>query len=123
MTLKEKFASIDQGKLKSEQVAFLQKIKTATKDFTVEDASVNEKVEGALDKMIASFKQSNPEAIIEKKMPVEEKPTVEKKPTVAKNRDNQTVIINQVGWAGINLGRIDIDIEKGLFECNCLEVK
>ncbi|NBX80888.1 MAG: bifunctional metallophosphatase/5'-nucleotidase, partial [Flavobacteriales bacterium] len=45
------------------------------------------------------------------------------KPTVVKNRDNQTVIINQVGWAGINLGRIDIDIEKGLFECNCLEVK
>ncbi len=45
------------------------------------------------------------------------------KPTLVKNRDNQTVIINQVGWAGINLGRIDIDIEKGLFECNCLEVK
>lgn len=45
------------------------------------------------------------------------------KPTVVKNRNNQNIIINQVGWAGINLGRIDIDIEQGLFECNCLEVK
>ena len=29
------------------------------------------------------------------------------KPTLMKNTDNKKVIINQVGWAGINLGRID----------------
>lgn len=29
------------------------------------------------------------------------------KPTIVKNTDNKKVIINQVGWAGINLGRID----------------
>lgn len=45
------------------------------------------------------------------------------KPMLVENKSKQPVLINQVGWAGINLGRIDIDIEKGLFECNCLEVK
>jgi len=45
------------------------------------------------------------------------------KPTVIENKNKQAVLINQVGWAGVNLGRIDLDIEKGLFECNCLEVK
>lgn len=29
------------------------------------------------------------------------------RPTLAKNTDNKKVIINQVGWAGINLGRLD----------------
>lgn len=29
------------------------------------------------------------------------------KPTVAKNKNDKNVLINQVGWAGINLGRID----------------
>jgi len=29
------------------------------------------------------------------------------KPTIMKNIENKKVIINQVGWAGINLGRID----------------
>lgn len=31
-------------------------------------------------------------------------------PTLVKNTDNKIVIINQVGWAGINLGRIDFSI-------------
>lgn len=31
-------------------------------------------------------------------------------PTLIKNTDNKKVIINQVGWAGINLGRIDFFI-------------
>jgi len=35
------------------------------------------------------------------------------KPTEEKNLDNQTVLINQVGWAGINLGRIDFTFESG----------
>ncbi len=30
-----------------------------------------------------------------------------KKPTIAKNRAGKNVLINQVGWAGLNLGRID----------------
>ena len=33
-------------------------------------------------------------------------------PVIAKNVDNQKVVINQVGWAGINLGRIDILVNK-----------
>ena len=45
------------------------------------------------------------------------------KPTIEKNIEGKPVIINQVGWAGINLGRIDIDFEKGLFLPNLVEVK
>ncbi len=30
------------------------------------------------------------------------------KPLITKNRKNQDIIVNQVGWAGIHLGRIDI---------------
>ena len=29
------------------------------------------------------------------------------KPTAVKNKNNTITLINQVGWAGINLGRID----------------
>ena len=29
------------------------------------------------------------------------------KPTITKNAENKNVLVNQVGWAGINLGRID----------------
>ncbi|MDF1672869.1 MAG: metallophosphatase [Vicingaceae bacterium] len=29
------------------------------------------------------------------------------KPTIIKNKENKATLINQVGWAGINLGRID----------------
>ena len=32
-------------------------------------------------------------------------------PVVEKNKNNTPVLINQVGWAGIKLGRIDIDVE------------
>jgi len=34
------------------------------------------------------------------------------KPTVALNRNGKKVLINQVGWAGINLGKIDFYFEK-----------
>ena len=37
------------------------------------------------------------------------------KPTEEKNLNGETVLINQVGWAGINLGRIDFEIENKLF--------
>ena len=32
------------------------------------------------------------------------------KPVIEKNKVKQNVLINQVGWAGIQLGRIDIDL-------------
>ena len=63
MKLKEKFDSIDQSKLNSEQKEFLSKIEKATKNFTSDNKEVNDKVEGALDKMIATFKEKMPEAI------------------------------------------------------------
>lgn len=33
------------------------------------------------------------------------------KPTEVINKDGITVLVNQVGWAGVNLGRIDFEIE------------
>jgi 5'-nucleotidase len=45
------------------------------------------------------------------------------KPTIEKNSIGNPVVINQVGWAGVNLGRIDIDFERGLFIPNLVEVK
>ena len=44
-------------------------------------------------------------------------------PTIEKNRIGKPVVINQVGWAGVNLGRIDIDIERGIFTPQLVEVK
>jgi 5'-nucleotidase len=44
------------------------------------------------------------------------------KPTVLLNQNKQQVIINQVGWAGVNLGRIDIDVESKLFGSKNIEV-
>jgi len=38
------------------------------------------------------------------------------KPVEATNLDGKTVLINQVGWAGLNLGRIDFHFEKSKFE-------
>lgn len=72
MKLKEKFDSIDQSKLNADQKDFLSKIEKATKNFTSDNKEVNDKVEGALDKMIATFKEKMPEAIktkAEKKEP------------------------------------------------------
>lgn len=40
------------------------------------------------------------------------------KPTQELNLDGKITLINQVGWAGVNLGRIDIDLEKKLFTKN-----
>ena len=37
------------------------------------------------------------------------------KPTEVKNSDGQIVLVNQVGWGGIHLGRIDFDIEMKRF--------
>ena len=38
------------------------------------------------------------------------------KPLVLKNSKNKDVLINQVGWGGVYLGRIDIDVERGFFQ-------
>lgn len=38
------------------------------------------------------------------------------KPVEETNADGKTVLVNQVGWAGINLGRIDFHFEKSKFE-------
>ena len=45
------------------------------------------------------------------------------KPTIEKNSRNESVLINQVGWAGVNLGRIDIEIESGFFSGKPLEIR
>jgi 5'-nucleotidase len=37
------------------------------------------------------------------------------RPTEVKNLDGQTVLINQVGWGGLKLGRLDFLIEKKKF--------
>ncbi|MGV3630684.1 MAG: bifunctional metallophosphatase/5'-nucleotidase [Bacteroidota bacterium] len=37
------------------------------------------------------------------------------KPTQELNLDGKITLINQVGWAGLNLGRIDFDVEKKYF--------
>ncbi|MDB0063043.1 bifunctional metallophosphatase/5'-nucleotidase, partial [Crocinitomicaceae bacterium] len=34
-------------------------------------------------------------------------------PTVLQNTEGDNVLVNQVGWAGLNLGRIDFVFEKG----------
>lgn len=34
------------------------------------------------------------------------------KPTIAQNKEGKNLIINQVGWAGINLGRIDFYLDE-----------
>lgn len=42
------------------------------------------------------------------------------KPVEETNLEGSTVLINQVGWAGINLGRIDFHFEKSKFENEAL---
>ena len=45
------------------------------------------------------------------------------KPLVLQNLKNKDVLVNQVGWGGVYLGRIDIDVENGFFESEkiCVE--
>jgi len=46
------------------------------------------------------------------------------KPTQEKNLNGETVLINQVGWAGINLGRIDFEVDSKAFaKHGVIEVK
>lgn len=39
-------------------------------------------------------------------------------PTQLKNASGKTVLVNQVGWAGVNLGRMDFIFDKQLFKNN-----
>ena len=44
------------------------------------------------------------------------------KPLIVKNINKELVLINQVGWAGIQLGRIDIDISTKLSRRSNIEI-
>jgi len=44
------------------------------------------------------------------------------KPLLMENRDKKPVLINQTGWAGLFLGRIDIDFQKALFSHKMLGI-
>jgi 5'-nucleotidase len=37
------------------------------------------------------------------------------RPTEEKNLDGETVLVNQVGWGGLQLGRLDFIVEKKRF--------
>ena len=44
------------------------------------------------------------------------------KPIIEKNLIGELVLVNQVGWAGIQLGRIDIDISTKLKRKSNIEI-
>ena len=44
------------------------------------------------------------------------------KPTLLLNKKNRNVVVNQVGWAGVNIGMLRIDFEKGGFHSEVLVV-
>lgn len=91
MNIKQKFESIDQSQLSESQKEILSKIKSATKNFTIEDKKAIEKVNTALDNIISKLEKTKPQAIKkevkekEKEAPKqEEKKEAPEKPT--KNR-------------------------------------
>lgn len=90
MKLKEKFDSIDQSKLNADQKDFLSKIEKATKNFTSDNKEVNDKVEGALDKMIATFKEKMPEAIKTKAEKKQPKTSAKKEPKAKSSQTNNS---------------------------------
>ncbi|MDO7610081.1 MAG: bifunctional metallophosphatase/5'-nucleotidase, partial [Crocinitomicaceae bacterium] len=44
------------------------------------------------------------------------------KPIIEKNLIGELVLVNQVGWAGIQLGRIDIDISSKMKRKSNIEI-
>ena len=44
------------------------------------------------------------------------------KPVVETNKSKRAVLINQVGWAGIQLGKIEIDVDQSFFHSNNISV-
>ena len=49
--------------------------------------------------------------------------TFMEKPLIMENANKKPVLINQTGWAGLFLGRIDIDLQRGLFKHQALLVQ
>jgi hypothetical protein len=83
MNIKKKFESIDQSQLSESQKEILGKIKTATKDFTITDEKALQKVDSALDNIIAKLEKTNPQAIKtepKKQEPKAKKEVVKKEP-------------------------------------------
>ena len=63
MNTKQKFQRIDQSKLDEKQVGILKAISQKTNDFKTKDKEVLEKIDLALDKIIAALEDKNPEAL------------------------------------------------------------
>jgi hypothetical protein len=63
MNTKQKFQRIDQSKLDEKQVGILKAISQKTNDFKTKDKEVLEKIDLALDKIIAALEEKNPEAL------------------------------------------------------------
>ncbi|MFM1809673.1 MAG: hypothetical protein RLZZ382_898 [Bacteroidota bacterium] len=49
--------------------------------------------------------------------------TFMEKPLIMENANKKPVLINQTGWAGLFLGRIDIDFQRGIFKHQALLVQ
>ena len=45
------------------------------------------------------------------------------RPIIQRNSNDELVVINQVGWAGLKLGRIDIDIDSKLRRRNSIVIR
>jgi hypothetical protein len=63
MNTKQKFQRIDQSKLDEKQVGILKAISQKTNDFKTKDKEVLEKIDLAIDKIIAALEDKNPEAL------------------------------------------------------------
>ena len=63
MNTKQKFDRIDQSKLNSIQVERLKTISEKTNNFKIEDKDLLEKIDTALDNIIAKLQENNPEAL------------------------------------------------------------
>ncbi len=86
MNIKKKFESIDQSQLSDSQKGILSKIKEATKNFTITDEKSIEKVDGALDNIIAKLEKTNPQAIKGEVKEVEPKKEEPKKATKSRTK-------------------------------------
>lgn len=86
MNIKKKFESIDQSQLSDSQKGILSKIKEATKNFTITDEKSIEKVDGALDSIIAKLEKTNPQAIKGEVKEVEQKKEEPKKSTKSRTK-------------------------------------
>lgn len=78
------------------------------------------------------FEYNDPEKISDRKLAQNSKNihlilgghthTFLERPIIEKNKSKRAVLINQVGWAGLQLGKIDIDIDQSIFQSNNISV-